>query len=179
MSNVDDLLDPLRFNNLSNFELTDVRSIGGGVYAEKKTLEHLKILDLVVKAYQSVHVPTFGRVIPNTQSIVSQNLSSVAYNKVLTPSNGEVIEVQAVDVLANAAGTAIRIYIADASTGSRVLLYDGSTGALPTSTTLTLNSITPAILPLTVAYGQDLIIQTISSGSVDLDIQLMTIKKQQ
>jgi len=179
MSNVDDLLDPLRFNNLGNFELTDVRSIGGGVFTEKNTLEHLKILDLVVKAYQSVHAPTFGRLIPNTQSIVSGNLNSVAFNKVLTPSKGQVIEVQAIDALANAAGTAIRIYIADATSGSRVLLYDGSSGALPNGVKVTFNSITPSILPLTIAYGQELIIETISSGSVDLDIQQMTILRQQ
>ena len=178
MSNVDDLLDPLRFNNLGAFELTDVRSIGGGVFAEKGTLEHLKTLDLVVKAYQSVHAPTFGRLIPNTQEIISGNLGSVAYNKILTPLVGEVIEVQAIDALANTAGTEVSVYLGDSETGNRVLLVSGAAiGALPSGTTISF--IEFGILPLTIAYGQDLVIQTISSGSVDLDIQLMTIKKQQ
>lgn len=178
MSNVDDLLDPLRFNNLGSFELTDVRNIGGGVFAERGTLEHLKILDLVVKAYQSVHAPTFGRLIPNTQEIISGNLGSVAYNKVLTPDVGEVIEVQAIEALSNTSGTEISIYIGDSETGGRVLLASGSAiGALPSGITVSLIEL--GILPLNVAYGQDLIIQTSSSGSVDLDIQLMTIKKQQ
>jgi hypothetical protein len=178
MSNVDDLLDPLRFNNLGSFELTDVRSIGGGVYAEKNTLEHLKTLDLVVKAYQSVHAPTFGRLIPNTQEIIAGNLATADFHKVLTPSVGQVIEVQAIDALANTSGTEISVYIGDSNTGGKVLLASGSTiGALPSGTTISL--ILFEILPLTIAYGQDLIIEITSSGSVDLDIQMMTIKKQQ
>ena len=70
------------------------------------------------------------------------------------------------------------VYLGDSETGNRVLLVSGAAiGALPSGTTISF--IEFGILPLTIAYGQDLVIQTISSGSVDLDIQLMTIKKQQ
>jgi len=179
MSNVDDLLEPLRYNNLANFLLTDVRSIGGGVFVEEGSLDHLRILDLVVKGYQSVHIPTFGHIIPNTQSIESGNISSTTFTKFIQPTNGEVVEVQAVDMLSNAANTAIRIYLGDANTGGRVLLYDGSSGALPNGTTVSLNAIDPAFLPLRIAFGQEFIIETLSSGSVDLDVQAMTIKRQQ
>ncbi len=88
------------------------------------------------------------------------------------------IEVQAIDALANTSGTEISVYIGDSNTGGKVLLASGSTiGALPSGTTISL--ILFEILPLTIAYGQDLIIEITSSGSVDLDIQMMTIKKQQ
>jgi hypothetical protein len=179
MSNFDDLLEPLRYNNLSNFLLTDVRTIGGGVFVEEDSLEHLRILDLVVKGYQSIHVPTFGHVIPNTQSIESGNISSVTNTKFIQPTNGQVIEVQALDMLSNASGTAIRVYLGDANTGGKVLLYDGTSGALPSGTTVSFNSIVPVFLPLKIAFGQELIIETLSSGSVDLDVQAMTIKRQQ
>ena len=61
--NVDDLLDPLRYENLREFTAANLEAIGGGVFTERDTLEHLRMLDLIAKAYQSVHLPAYGHVI--------------------------------------------------------------------------------------------------------------------
>lgn len=69
--NVDDLLDPLRYENLRDFTAANLESIGGGVFTERDTLEHLRMLDLIAKAYQSVHLPAYGRVIPGQTNSVT------------------------------------------------------------------------------------------------------------
>ena len=43
--NVDDLLDPLRYENLRDFTAANLEAIGGGVFTERDTLEHLRMLD--------------------------------------------------------------------------------------------------------------------------------------
>ena len=64
--NVDDLLDPLRYQNLRDYTAANLEAIGGGVFTERDTLEHLRMLDLIAKAYQSVHLPTLGNPIPQS-----------------------------------------------------------------------------------------------------------------
>lgn len=181
MSNMKDLLDPLRYNNLGSYELPDIRSIGGGVFTQIDTLEHLKMLDTIVKAYQSVHTPTFGRLIPQTSSITSGNISSATSTKLITPTTNQVIEVQALDMIANSAGTTISISLQDTTTGGKVLLYDGASagGALPSGTKISINQQDNNPLPIKVCSGQSLEITTSSSGSVDLDVQAMTTLTQQ
>ena len=181
MSNVDDLLDPLRYNNLSNFELTDVRSIGGGVFAEKNTLEHLRILDLIVKAYQSVHVPTFGHPIPNTSQLHGTNITSATDTKLLTPANGEVLKVSALQFTSAEDGTTAQIYIYDTTSNTSVLYWAGST--LPNGSTITpfqgTDTTAPLNINLEIPYGQELVIKTVSSGSVSLQVMAITVKTQQ
>jgi len=181
MSNVDDLLDPLRFNNLSNFQLTDVRSIGGGVFAEKNTLEHLRILDLVVKGYQSVHTPTFGHQIPNTSQIQGAVITSATTKAIITPSIGEVIKVQALQMTSSEDGTTASIYLRDVAENTAILYHQGST--LPNGTTVTpfygADSTAPLNIGLEIPYGQQLEIKTTSSGSVSLQVMALTIKTQQ
>jgi hypothetical protein len=181
MSNVDDLLDPLRYNNLSNFELTDVRSIGGGVFAEKNTLEHLRILDLIVKAYQSVHVPTFGHPIPNTSQIQGAVITSATDTKIISPSIGEVLKVQALQMTSSETGTTASIYIYDTASNTSVLYWSGAT--LPSGTTITpfvgADGNAPLDIGLEIPYGQELVIKTVSGGSVQLQVMALTIKTQQ
>jgi len=76
MSNVDDLLEPLRYKNLGDYDLADVRSIGGGVFTENDTLPHLRMLDLIVKAYQSIHSPNYGYMIPRSKVVGTATFSS-------------------------------------------------------------------------------------------------------
>lgn len=59
-----DLINPLRYANLGNINPANIKDLGDGVFPEPSTLSHLAILDLVTKAYQAVHLPTYGRVIP-------------------------------------------------------------------------------------------------------------------
>jgi hypothetical protein len=181
MANVDDLLDPLRYNNLSNFELTDVRSIGGGVFAEKNTLEHLRILDLIVKAYQSVHVPTFGHPIPNTSEIHGASITSATDTKVISPSIGEVLKVSALQLTSSEDGTSASIYIYDDTSNTSILYWTSPT--LPNGTTITpfagADGNAPLNIELEIPYGQQLVIKTVSSGSVSLEVRCLTIKTQQ
>jgi len=181
MSNVDDLLDPLRYNNLSNFELTDVRTIGGGVFAQLDTLEHLRVLDTVVKAYQSVHVPTFGHPIPNTSQIHGASITTATDTKLITPSIGEVLKISALQFTSNEAGTSASIYIYDNVSNTNVLYWQSP--SLPSGTTITpfvgADALAPHSINLEIPYGQQLVITTVSSGSVDLEVRCLTVKTQQ
>jgi len=97
--NVDDLLDPLRYQNLRDYTAANLEAIGGGVFTERDTLEHLRMLDLIAKAYQSVHLPTLGNLIP--QSTVCTTVSvgtSDASKDLVTASTNEVIEVVGLSV---------------------------------------------------------------------------------
>lgn len=181
MSNMKDLLDPLRYNNLSNFELTDVRSIGGGVFAQIDTLEHLRMLDTIVKAYQSVHVPTFGHPIPNTSQLHGTVITSATDTKLLTPAIGEVLKVSALQFTSSEDGTTAQIYIYDNDSNTSVLYWAGS--ALPNGSTITpfqgSDTTAPLSLNLEIPYGQQLLIKTVSSGSVSLQVMAITVKTQQ
>lgn len=177
MSNVDDLLDPLRFNNLSDFELTDVRTIGGGVFAEKNTLEHLRMLDLIVKAYTSVHVPTFGHAIPNTPYAQTFSVTGATNTKLLEPSKGEVYRVDSVNISSSESATTFNLGMQyNSSIGSVIakLTRPEEIAPLDTETpVLTIDS------PIIVTYPQVLIATTASSGSVDTSIIIGYTKLQQ
>jgi hypothetical protein len=72
MSNVADLLDPLRYESLSEYTVANLEKIGAGVFTELQTLDHLALLDLITKAYQAVHLPTYGSIcIPQSTSYTS------------------------------------------------------------------------------------------------------------
>jgi hypothetical protein len=90
--NVDDLLDPLRYENLRDYTLANLEAIGGGVFTERDTLEHLRMLDLIAKAYQSVHVPTLGMPIPQSTFTTTATLSTTEQT-LLTAENNEVLEI--------------------------------------------------------------------------------------
>lgn len=177
MSNVDDLLDPLRFNNLSDFELTDVRSIGGGVYAEKNTLEHLRILDLVIKAYQSVHVPTFGQQIPNTPYASLTSITSATTTKLLEPAIGEVYRVDSVNINSSESGTTFNLSMGYPSSIGAISLALGSASAItPTNTEIPLLTINE---PIILTYPQTLQCVTASSGTVATSVFIGYTKLQQ
>lgn len=177
MSNVDDLLDPLRYNNLSNFELTDVRSIGGGVFVQKDTIEHLSILDKVVKAYQGVHIPTFGHEIPNTVEIVIlSDLTDSGNAKYITPKVGEVIKIQGVNVISNTANTEIQFFLQDDNLG--LLTFIDQQVALASGKALVIGSLINPI-KLNVVYGQTFGAIITNAGAIDYDINISTVKLQQ
>jgi hypothetical protein len=180
MSNVDDLLDPLRYNNLSNFELTDVRSIGGGVFAQIDTLEHLKILDTVVKAYQSVHVPTFGHPIPNTSEIHGASITSATSKAIITPNIGEVLKIQALQFTSSEDNTSVKIKIHDTIQNTSVLYFTSTN--LPNGTAVTLfgnGDYAVDNIGLEIPYGQSLYVEAVSGGSVALQVMAITVKTQQ
>ncbi len=177
MSNVDDLLDPLRFNNLGSFELPDVRSIGGGVFAEKRTLEHLKILDLVVKAYTSIHAPTYGHQIPTTPYAKVTTIDSAVQTKLLEPAKNEVYRVDTLNVMSGESNTTFNIGMS----------YDSDIGAVNAALTIAddikeLNIEIPFLTinqPIIVTYPQVLTCTTASSGAIDLSVIIGYTKLQQ
>ena len=144
-------------------------------------MEHLKVLDTVVKAYQSVHVPTFGHPIPNTSEVHGATISSATDTKVITPGVGEVLKVQALQMTASEAGTTASIYIYDTASNTSVLYWGGM--ALPDGQTITpfvgADSTAPHDIGLEIPYGQQLLIKTASSGTVSVQVLIMTIKTQQ
>ena len=177
MSDIDDLLNPLRYNNLGKFQLTDVRSIGGGVFAQADTLEHLKILDTVVKAYQSVHIPTFGHEIPNTvEMVVLSDLTGSGNEKYITPLEGEVIKIQAINVISNTSDTELQFFLSDSLTG--LLTYLDNSVTLASGKTLVVGSMTLPV-ELNVVYGQSFGATITNTGSIDYDINIATVKLQQ
>ena len=95
--NVDDLLDPLRYQNLRDYTLANLEAIGGGVFTERDTLEHLKMLDLIAKAYQSVHQPTLGMPIPQSTLTTTANLTTTEQT-LLTAESNEVLEILSISV---------------------------------------------------------------------------------
>ena len=90
--NVDDLLDPLRYENLREFTAANLEAIGGGVFTERDTLEHLRMLDLIAKAYQSVHLPTHGQPIPGSTNVTTSVQSTIEAT-LLTANNNETLEI--------------------------------------------------------------------------------------
>ena len=93
--NIDDLLDPLRYESLREFTAANLEAIGGGVFTERDTLEHLRMLDLIAKAYQSVHLPTAGLPIPQTTqaTITTQTTTE---QTLLTPGTNETYEIMSI-----------------------------------------------------------------------------------
>jgi hypothetical protein len=97
--NIDDLLDPLRYQNLRDYTAANLEAIGGGVFTERDTLEHLKMLDLIAKAYQSVHIPTLGKPIPQSTVLTNVTLTSSTDSvTVVTAAANEVIEILGIGV---------------------------------------------------------------------------------
>lgn len=177
MSNVDDLLEPLRYNNLSDFELTDVRSIGGGVFAQTDTIEHLQLLDTIVKAYQSVHVPTYGQQIPNTPYAKSYNITSATSTKILEPAKGEVYRIDTLNVLSTESGTEFNLAMQyESDSGAVVLKLTDPVAITRLNTEIVVLSIND---PIIVTYPQVLIVGTTSSGTVDTTTIIGYTKLQQ
>ncbi len=89
-----DLINPLRYVNLKEINPDSINRMGEGVFPEPGTLDHLAIIDLVTKAYQGVHLPTFGKPIPQStnSTTVTQTDSQTELN-LLTANNNEVLEI--------------------------------------------------------------------------------------
>ena len=98
MANVADLLDPLRYESLSEYTVANLEKIGAGVFTELQTLDHLALLDLITKAYQAVHLPTNGAIcIPqSTVHVVATQTDSQQTKKLLTAGKNEVYEILSV-----------------------------------------------------------------------------------
>lgn len=97
---INDLINPLRYENLKNIDANSILSIGEGVFPEPNTLDHLAVLDLVTKAYQAVHLPTLGNIpIPNSTSMSAVTLTDSKTQIVLaTAGANEVIEIVGLSV---------------------------------------------------------------------------------
>jgi len=89
---VNDLINPLRYVNLKEIDPQSINRMGEGVFPEPGTLDHLRIIDLVTKAYQGVHLPTFGHPIPQSTRSVTATQTTTEAN-LITASNNETLEI--------------------------------------------------------------------------------------
>ena len=173
MSNVDDLLDPLRYTALGDFDLTKLREIGGGVFTEAGTLDHLKMLDLIIKAYASVHAPTYGHAIPSTPYGYTDTIDSATTTKIIETAPGEVIAIQNINLFSSETGTGAIVAIAT----DEGQIYLSTSDLVQNEPTIMMpKTIT---YPLSLVYPQVLQIITSSSGAIDLSYMVMTYRTQQ
>lgn len=172
MSNPNDLLDPLRFKSLGEYKLQDIRDVGGGVFTMVDTLEHLEMLDKIAKAYQSVHAPTYGQLIPSSPFVETGTVNSASTVSVQVLNEGEVIRYQAISVSSTESGTTVTLMIYNPTYGkfSNVVSVELTTSSIQT------NILTE---PLEIAYPQQLGLIFSSSGSVDASYSITSCKTQQ
>lgn len=91
---INDLINPLRYVNYKDIDPNNIKRMGEGVFPEPNTLDHLAIMDLITKAYQAVHVPTFGAPIPqSTTYTTAQQSTSAQTATFLTAGANEVYEI--------------------------------------------------------------------------------------
>lgn len=94
---VNDLINPLRYVNLKDINPQSINRMGEGVFPEPSTLDHLRVIDLVTKAYQGVHQPTLGMPIPQSTFTTTATLVTTEQT-LLTAQNNEVLEVLSISV---------------------------------------------------------------------------------
>jgi len=87
-----DLINPLRYVNLKNINPESINRMGEGVFPEPNTLDHLAIIDLVTKAYQGVHLPTYGQPIPQSTNTTTSTQSTNEAT-LITANNNETFEI--------------------------------------------------------------------------------------
>lgn len=189
MSNPNDLLDPLRFKSLGEYQLNDIRAIGGGVFTQEDTLLHLELLDKIAKAYRSVHAPTYGDIIPGTASIkeTSGTISSDGTTVILTPQAGEVFLVQSIAFTASEDNNTVQL---------QIKVDGGGIHPLTQVTALTTGKIMPFVgvnftdgvgnrgsigEPFKIAYPQSLSILAKDEGGsgMSTEYSMLAIKTQQ
>ena len=96
---VNDLINPLRYVNLKDIDPESIKRMGEGVFPEPSTLDHLRIIDLVTKAYQGVHMPTLGHPIPQSTNFTAATIdTSSTGGTLITASANEVIEILGISV---------------------------------------------------------------------------------
>jgi len=89
---VNDLINPLRYVNLKEIDPQSINRMGEGVFPEPGTLDHLRIIDLVTKAYQGDHMPSLGMPIPVSSKVKNVTLSGTS-NELLSAAKNEVLEI--------------------------------------------------------------------------------------
>ncbi len=166
MSNPNDLLDPLRFKSLGEYELSDIRSIGGGVFTQEDTLLHLSLLDSIAKAYRSVHLPSYGHLLPSSEGNLTppaiwegDSTDSVGLVSLGELEPNQVRRYQSITGKSTESGTTMTIFIQNP-------IYNKSSALV--SQELTTSTIEQNLLsePIEIAYPQRIQILFTSSGSV-------------
>ena len=176
-----ELRNQLKSQSLDDLEPTSIKQVGGVVFPDRRAKFDLDDFKAVIESFRSVHLPTYGHIIPSSNGYVETSISSATTTKVLTPEKNEVIEVCAFQCTSAQAGTDV------------VLRLQQDSNDLVISTNITLTQNVPTALvgvklkndtvPLTesikVAYPYSLAIQTLSSGTVDLAVKILTNKTMQ
>ena len=181
MTNPNDLLDPLRFNPLGDYNLFDIRNIGDGVFTQLDTLESLELLDKIIKAYRSVHIPSYGQLIAggkfstnpqdNQPTLWEGGSVTASGQESLTALNvGEVVRYQAIGSKSTESGTTCAVSIYHP-------IYNKET--VVASQELTTSSIEQNIVTdLEISYPQQIRVSFMSSGTVDATFSATSCKTQ-
>jgi len=88
-----ELRNILKDINLSTITATNLKDIGGAVFADLTAKRDLEDLGKIVNAWQNVHVPAFGQPIPQTGTLASVLSENDVNVKILAPSNNETYRV--------------------------------------------------------------------------------------
>tara|TARA_Y100000361_G_C11159946_1_gene346620 strand:- start:3222 stop:3761 length:540 start_codon:yes stop_codon:yes gene_type:complete len=176
-----ELRNLLKSQNLDTVQPTAFKQVGGVVFPDQMASRDLKDFDEIVKGFRSVHIPYFGHEIPSTNGYSETSVSSATTTKILTPNVNETVVVKALELTSAESGTSV------------VMRLEHDSNSLVISTDLTLTQNVPTAIvgvnlksntppfdeEIKISYPYSLSVQTISGGTVDLAVKMLTIKTSQ
>jgi len=159
----------------------NIKQVGGSVFPDMPSRADLDDFSKIVKVFRDVHLPTYGSLIPNSHGYAETSISSATITKILTPNENEVIEVHALECTSAEAGTDVVLRLQQDSNDLVISTNITLTQSVPTALVgVKLKDNTPPFHDkITIAYPFSLAIQTLSSGTVDLAVKLLTVKTMQ
>ena len=181
MNDRSQLRNQLKNQSLDVVSPTAFKQVGGVVFPDDLAKRNLEDFNKIVNNFQAVHLPSYGHEIPNTNAYSETSISSATITKVLTPSENETIVVKALELTSAEAGTSV------------VFRIEHDSNSLVISTDLELTQSAPTAMvginikdnkapydkDFKISYPYSLSIQTLSSGTVDLAVKMLTIKTMQ
>lgn len=194
---INDLINPLRYKNLKDFDTDGILKLGQNVFPEPSTLDHLAVLDLVTKAYQGVHLPTLGNtIIPfSTQTHTATQTDSKQSVDLIDltdeSSNNVVLEITSISLESDSNDYGLK--------AGTLAIARGSTAALPVADIAGIDNLTSGISKLiygntvfessngyittprklTLTSGEKLVLLTKSAPSTTISWQILTRKLMQ
>ena len=171
----------MKSQSLDDLEPHSIKQVGGVVFPDTPARQDLNDFNAIIKAYRDVHLPTYGVVIPNSSSYNETSISSATTTKILTPGVNEVLEIQALELTSAEAGTSVVFRL---QVDSNDLVISGDVELTQSAPTAIFGiNVKQNALPFeekyTIAYPYSLAIQTLSSGTVDLAVKILSSKTMQ
>lgn len=176
-----ELRNLLKSQNLDTVQPTAFKQVGGAVFPDRLASRDLQDFDEIVKGFRSVHIPYFGHEIPSTNGYSESSISSATTTKILTPNVNESIVVKALELTSAEAGTSVVLRL-EHDSNSLVISSDlALTQNVPTALvgTMLKSNAPPFEQEIKISYPYSLSVQTLSSGTVDMAVKILTIKTSQ